>query len=289
MGHFSWQPVSKGIIGTVICPFKPATANKPQNTSVPIANPNVAIPNVPPPVPQPPVPQPPPMAPQAPIFDPTLLQAKNAIAGPYQVPLEIGDLVYILEEYTSETETGGWLRGYVYSCSSQFTSKPLIGIFPLNYVNIGHQNDYSDDEIDNPTATHLEGENADHHDSRTDNNDLSSPLPQDNIKEALFYNNQTELNDSLELKSKKLLGNSSDLRMRAWMMKKHIHQPLPASIEPTHISTAGQDEILVDEIAYALREWGGLLKKYLKQQKYDLFNTVRELFQILFQVLIIFN
>ncbi|KAG4088185.1 hypothetical protein H8356DRAFT_1281091 [Neocallimastix lanati (nom. inval.)] len=67
------------------------------------------------------------------------------------------------------------------------------------------------------------------------------------------------------------------------MIKEHIHQPLPASIEPTHTTTAGRDEILVDEIACTLREWGFLLKQYLKQQKYDLFNTIRELFQILFQ------
>ncbi|OUM65837.1 hypothetical protein PIROE2DRAFT_32401, partial [Piromyces sp. E2] len=62
-----------------------------------------------------------------------------------------------------------------------------------------------------------------------------------------------------------------------------IHQPLPASIEPTHITTAGQDEILVDEISSTLREWGVLLKQYLKQQKYDIFTQIRELFQILFQ------
>jgi len=99
MVHYSWQPVPKGIIGTVICPFKPATLQKPTvNPVAPApaptdggipAPPPGGIPAAPPQAPPqapgapPAAPQAPPLAPLAPIFDPLQMGGRTSIAGPY--------------------------------------------------------------------------------------------------------------------------------------------------------------------------------------------------------------
>jgi len=338
MVHFSWQPVPKGVIGTVICQFKPATIQKPTAAApggppppaggIPAAPPAVpaappgGIPAPPPggiPAAPPQAPQAPPLAPQAPVFDPSQMGGKTSIAGPYQVPLEIGDSVYILEEYT-ETDNSliakrkkkksqaTWYRGYVYQCANPISAKPLMGIFPANYVYTSYGREsieelLKDDDNNNNRNSVLstkristikeKDEESDEvrgdaikEEEEDDNDEIMSENEERNMRK---YRNLDNDEDEEEASltgiqtRKKTLGNSADLRARAWMMKKHIHQPLPASIEPTHTTTAGQDEILVDEIACTLREWGILLKQYLKQQKYDLFNQIRELFQILFQ------
>ena len=337
MGHFSWQPVPKGVIGTVICQFKPATLQKPTvNSAAPTgppppggipAAPPGGIPAAPPAappggIPAPPpggipaappqAPQAPPLAPQAPIFDPSQMGGKTSIAGPYQVPLEIGDSVYILEEYT-ETDNSliskrrkkkaqaTWYRGYVYQCANPTTAKPLMGIFPANYVYTSYGKEYieellKDDDNRNSVLSAKRISTIKERDEeleegvgdaiKEEDEEADDIISEDNIRK--YRNLDEDEEDESPLtgiqQRRKTLGNSADLRARAWMMKKHIHQPLPASIEPTHTTTAGQDEILVDEIACTLREWGILLKQYLKQQKYDLFNQIRELFQILFQV-----
>lgn len=325
MVHYTWQPVPKGTIGTVICPFQPATLQKPTApTPAPTApNPTApaapVAPAAPPPaptggIPAPPpsnIPAAPPLAPQAPSF-------KTSIAGPYQVPLEIGDSIYILEEYNiaesssrsskhkKRKQQATWYRGYVFQCASPTSAKPLLGIFPASYVYTSYGNDNFEDLLkdDDNRISILSSkristikEDETEEDSKKvsilkENDDI---IPED--EEIRIRNYRNNFDDDEEddddfirpgaMQRKKTLGNSSDLRMRALMIKEHIHQPLPASIEPTHTTTAGQDEILVDEIACTLREWGFLLKQYLKQQKYDLFTTIRELFQILFQVKII--
>ncbi|ORX57813.1 hypothetical protein BCR36DRAFT_409280 [Piromyces finnis] len=311
MVHYSWQPVPKGIIGTVICPFKPATLQKPTvNPIAPVVAPTTNGIPAPPPggIPAAP-PQAPPLAPQAPIFDP-LLMDRTSTAGPYQVPLEIGDSVYILEEYTETESTfskhkkksqASWYRGYVFQCANSSATKPLMGIFPANYVYTSYGKDNFDDENNRNSVLSMKRVST----IKERDEDEVEAVKEETIKEEdeiipedeeanitkyrnrnLNNNEEEDDNDALPksgMQRKKTLGNSADLRVRAWMMKKHIHQPLPASIEPTHTTTAGQDEILVDEIASTLREWGILLKQYLKQQKYDLFTQIRELFQILFQ------
>lgn len=59
--------------------------------------------------------------------------------------------------------------------------------------------------------------------------------------------------------------------------------PLPLPLIPPHSSMAGISEPLIDEISATLRDWGLLLKLYLKEQNYSLYNNVKELFYVLFQ------
>ncbi|KAJ3278028.1 hypothetical protein HK104_002729, partial [Borealophlyctis nickersoniae] len=95
----SWRPLPRGTSGIVICAFHPTYL--PTSTileSAPSAASSVA----------------------------SLSTLESAAAAEYQVPLELGDNVHLLEE------SAHWYRGYVFTTGGH--EQPKIGIFPVKHI-----------------------------------------------------------------------------------------------------------------------------------------------------------
>lgn len=217
-----WRPLSKIGYGFVVYPFTPSTSNDVGRLD--------------------------------------LSQGFDALAGlealssqqsdnPYQIALEVGDEVYVFEEFN------GWYRGYVVSTVRQ-TEEPqvFVGIFPVNHV---HIREYLED-----AERRLAGESVNAQTADGEKIDPNRRVSVARPHTAAFSRNSTY----------------------AFASNAHERPPPPLpSLKCGDETLSGTIEPLVDEIASALREWSSLLYKYLDERKYELFNVVKDQINYLFQ------
>ncbi|KAJ3150241.1 hypothetical protein HDU89_003330 [Geranomyces variabilis] len=256
----SWLPLPKGIHGVVTSPWTPAQLSLRPSSSVSV--------------------------PTSPTPTVTSSTASEPFPGASLVALELGDTVHLLEE------CDGWLRGYVFPTLPR-ASGPELGVFPASHIfsralvakraaaadrkpsaleGVGPLPGpavapSSDDQFPNQTPLQRPG---------LFRGATAPAIPQSYSLPAVT---SAESETSSETRSQRPLSYGPGFAAGS---RKVIH-PIPAPVRPSHETSAGLKESLIDEIAAVLRDWGALLRGYLDAQQYDLFNKIHGLFKSLSQ------
>ncbi|KAJ3415575.1 hypothetical protein HDV05_004626 [Chytridiales sp. JEL 0842] len=224
------------------------------------------------------------------------------------LPLEIGDTVHLLEEYIvnppsdpSAERKPKWFRGYIFRASSApqtSTSNVQLGVFPAEYVYCRSLSAYRKTMqvkkgVPSNEALPIRSEEKAQEDV---GESLSAQLETMGLQsgdDGIVGRHNTVVNPpaglvkdpaSAKRTSRPRSGTHlSTALLTATTPSNPTHPPIPTSVRPTHDTASGSKEPLADEISSTLREWGPLLKSYLLNRNYTLFNTTKDLFNSLYQ------
>ncbi|KHO01867.1 Dedicator of cytokinesis [Metarhizium album ARSEF 1941] len=213
-----------------------------------------------------------------------------AAESPADLPLEIGDELYIIEE----TPDGNWLRGYLVAPPSLLAgltsvkgqtleARVFSGIFPRSCVEVremlGEADDRDGQDQDQDRYEELPDENADAASPRPASDSAKSGITGGELRKSI-----TPVNSAGSAKERKPL---SELRNGALSslsipVKRDPAVPKPAAPVPLlkigDETPTSAEEPLIDEIASCLREWHSKnLHQLLLSRQYQDLDTLSKL------------
>ncbi|KAG2199372.1 hypothetical protein INT47_001554 [Mucor saturninus] len=251
-----WLPLPKIAHGIAIYPFSPSTAIKPSGQLTPVPNDDASIHTN--------------ASSSSMDLQP---QSTNEKDYSHLISLEVGDELFVFEQQ------GQWYRGYVI-CPLEEGRKPNkapIGIFPRSHVAIKEYLDIDPDEADTLAFRR--------HGLDRPLSEIPNGLPRSFSESFIQPTSPLDYHSNY---SAGRPGSFGDLNFESETentIKTVLHIPPPplplARFDQSTVT--GSSEPLVDEIAACVSEWNSLLYTYINQRQYNLFNTVRDHINYLFQ------
>ncbi|KAI8822639.1 uncharacterized protein EV422DRAFT_524834 [Fimicolochytrium jonesii] len=242
-----WQPLPKGTHGVAVCPFIPTQQFTKPTLSIGTASSTASIPTT----------------------------STSTVTLEELVPLELGDAVHILER------CDGWLRGYVFPTLSR-EAGTYLGVFPASHIysralrakKATSESDSSDDTNSNAVASAIPSAIA----AQVGFDAFGRPLLQRTATAPMPHVSPGSSIQGME-GSARPMSYAPGFAVGA----RRVLHPIPAAVRPDYDTSAGHKEILVDEIAAVLRDWGASLTALLESHQYDVFKRVHKLFHVLSQ------